>query len=134
MIAGLMRTLPPLLLLAACGAPQTRVAASADSMPVDSVPAAPPAVAALSAPGCAPVPGEDTASSTPAFVEFTGDLERGDLEWLCAEGLAIVEVFPETRSVNVRIPVGYRGDPTRNPRVRRIETRMRGGSRGVASR
>lgn len=120
---GLRRAILAPLLLAACGAPQTRGAAAADTAPPGLS-----AAAARSAPACAPVPGEGTASSTPAFIEFTGDLERADLEWLCAEGLAIVEVFPETRSVNVRIPAGYRGDPTRNPRVRRIETRMRGGS------
>lgn len=123
MTTGLTRAILAPLLLAACGAPQTRGAAAADIAPPG-----PSAAAALSAPPCAPVPGEGSAPSTPAFIEFAGDLERADLEWLCAEGLAIVEVFPETRSVNVRIPAGYRGDPTRNPRVRRIETRMRGGS------
>lgn len=134
MNGGLARALLAPLLLVACGAPRTSGAVSADSavavhsVPASSVPAGSPAVAALSAPACAPVPGEEAASSTPAFIEFTADLERADLEWLCAEGLVIVEVFPETRSVNVRIPAGYRGDPTRNPRVRRVETRMRGGS------
>lgn len=116
------------LLLAACGGPRTSAGAAADSVPASPPPAAPSAVPALSSSACAPVAGEDPASSTPAFIEFAGELERADLEWLCAEGLTIVEVFPETRSVNVRIPAGYRGDPARNPRVRRVETRMRGGS------
>lgn len=111
MIGGLARALLAPLLLVACGAPRTGETAAVDSVPA-----------------CASVPGEGAARSTPAFIEFTADLERADLEWLCVEGLAIVEVFPETRSVNVRIPAGYRGDPTRNPRVRRMETRMRGGS------
>ena len=64
-------------------------------------------------------------ATTPALVVFRDSLVQADLDWLRAEGFAIVSVNESAHAVSVGVPDGYRGKPKTNPRVLRFTIAMR---------
>jgi M6 family metalloprotease-like protein len=65
----------------------------------------------------------DTSGST-AMVTFTEEIRLRDWEWLISRDFEIVEVFPATKSVLIRLPPNLVSDPRRlNERIMRSDVR-----------
>jgi hypothetical protein len=64
-------------------------------------------------------------ATTPALVVFRDSLAQSDIDWLRAEGFAIVNVNEAAHAVSVGVPNGYHGKPKSNPRVLRFTIAMR---------
>jgi len=64
-------------------------------------------------------------ATTPALVVFRDSLAQSDIDWLRAEGFAIINVNEAAHAVSVGVPNGYHGKPKANPRVLRFTIAMR---------
>lgn len=77
--------------------------------------------------GTSPAPGvtAPAGEGRPAIIVFRDTLMKSDVDWLRSQGFTIVSENTSARSVSVRIPDSYSGNPKSNPRVLRVNVMMR---------